>query len=51
MMKLDAQKVKENIEKASKRKSSGKKSYMQRLLDAQAEMEEKQQNLVLIWMI
>ena len=33
--------VKENIEKASQRKASGKKSYMQRLMDAQQELEEQ----------
>ena len=35
--------VKENIEKASKKKNSGKKSYMQKLLDAQAEYEQQSQ--------
>ena len=33
--------VKANIEKASMKKASGKKSYMQRLMDAQQELEEQ----------
>ena len=35
--------VKENIEKASRKQASGKKSYMQRLIDAQQELEEQKQ--------
>ena len=35
--------VRQNIEKASKKKNSGKKSYMQRMLDAQAELEQQRE--------
>jgi len=46
--KIDVDKlVQENIEKASRKKSSGKKSYMQKLLDAQAELEAEHKEMSL----
>ena len=45
--KMDVDKlVKENIEKASKKKASGKKSYMQKLMDAQQDLEEKNEKSI-----